>query len=700
MGPPVQVRILFFFELVGVGVAGALSRVSGFMLPNDADVPGLTILVQALERAIAALPASLSRADCAGFIGEQLLAEHEGRPLALAQAEPLAQAALTELEAQLETALGTAYGQPHWPLRAVSDALLSQSLLSRHQTAQRMVEAAARASGLVRRGCGTHVCWASADDDVTKEHQEQWAHHLEGLRNGQGHHGNPVTMARHGITADEVALWPDHLAKTDEVADWSVLSFHDASEARQAKYASWRKVKQTLQTAQTPRGQLAQAQDRALPSQLSGYQQMMWTDRGGDEIAPLLSSGAIALVDAHWMVAFYLAGGRTLGPRQGLPVEAFITLDELKTAGTPLESLPIVVQSYMWLQPDAPDPQGYTLSRAIILLKALTCQRPEQLRNFGASTYGPCGTQRFGVFVDWLGLHQKPRAFDEEPKFRQALSSLDLIYSHPCTIVMRCTKLPEGYPEGYELPEGSNVSEYSNRGWCFTESAWSSLIKNRNQNFDLGMLDGTEQPLLHEMQRLCSKGARKMPLLPDDFDAALKEKRFTNSNSDHPLCSSLYRSAFNQRLGSATHLKLNTMDLVASDMVQLANVIASKVLLNVEVIVLHTNKISGVGVKALTGAIKPTTLPKMQYLYIGGNPFGDEGAEAIASMITARNVPLLKELDVRNGKIGPKGLQSIADAINSGADAVPCLTLLVSRKNLGDDTCVQDAMKLLASQRH
>jgi hypothetical protein len=191
-----------------------------------------------------------------------------------------------------------------------------------------------------------------------------------------------------------------------------------------------------------------------------------------------------------------------------------------------------------------------------------------------------------------------------------------------------------------------------------------------------------------------------MPLLPDDFDAALKEKRFTNSNSDHPLCSSLYRSAFNQRLGSATHLKLNTMDLVASDMVQLANVIASKVLLNVEVIVLHTNKISGVGVKALTGAIKPTTLPKMQYLYIGGNPFGDEGAEAIASMITARNVPLLKELDVRNGKIGPKGLQSIADAINSGADAVPCLTLLVSRKNLGDDTCVQDAMKLLASQRH
>ena len=44
------------------------------------------------------------------------------------------------------------------------------------------------------------------------------------------------------------------------------------------------------------------------------------------------------------------------------------------------------------------------------------------------------------------------------------------------------------YPEGYELPEGSNVAAYEDRGWCFTESRWAALTKPALASFDLGVL--------------------------------------------------------------------------------------------------------------------------------------------------------------------------------------------------------------------
>ena len=80
-----------------------------------------------------------------------------------------------------------------------------------------------------------------------------------------------------------------------------------------------------------------------LPTQLSEYQEQLWTKYGGDEVEPLLSSGAVVLVDAHWLIAFYERGGRALGRRQDLPIEAFITLPEIKASGAPLESLPIIM---------------------------------------------------------------------------------------------------------------------------------------------------------------------------------------------------------------------------------------------------------------------------------------------------------------------------------------------------------------------
>ena len=59
-----------------------------------------------------------------------------------------------------------------------------------------------------------------------------------------------------------------------------------------------------------------------------------WKAHDGEAIEASLASGAVALVDAHWLILFAKAGGRIL-PRAELPSEAFMALDELKAAGNP-----------------------------------------------------------------------------------------------------------------------------------------------------------------------------------------------------------------------------------------------------------------------------------------------------------------------------------------------------------------------------
>ena len=62
-------------------------------------------------------------------------------------------------------------------------------------------------------------------------------------------------------------------------------------------------------------------------------------------------------------------------------------------------------------------------------------------------------------------LPERQRSEGEDLLFKKALSFLGTIYSHKYTRVLMLTKLPEGYPDGYVLPEGANVAEYADRGW-------------------------------------------------------------------------------------------------------------------------------------------------------------------------------------------------------------------------------------------
>jgi hypothetical protein len=276
--------------------------------------------------------------------------------------------------------------------------------------------------------------------------------------------------------------------------------------------------------------QLSRWESKAKTAKIGGFEAAL---KGG-------TNAPVRLLDAHWLLQLHSAGG-TLGRRQTLPAEAFIGLTALKVCGCPQHHLPVVAVSYPWLSPAHPDPRGHHL-RVLCAALRLLCAEPAEA---SATSKGPGGTQRYGVFIDFASLPQHPdaahgvlRTESEDALFKEGLGSLASFYSDPATLVLRQTTLPEAYPEGYELPAGANVAAYAERGWCYTESKWASLTKGAKNALDLGYMRGDE--LSREaLVAACTQGARPAPMLPAEFAASLEAKTFTNGKDDRPLVGAL-----------------------------------------------------------------------------------------------------------------------------------------------------------------
>eukprot|EP00966_Prymnesium_polylepis_P005878 134291-Prymnesium_polylepis.1 len=74
-----------------------------------------------------------------------------------------------------------------------------------------------------------------------------------------------------------------------------------------------------------------------------------WVKSGGDSLEAPLRSRAIALLDAVYIVKM-AAEGRAMQPRQLLPPEAFLRLDELMAEKAFVQGLRLLCVSYPWLQ--------------------------------------------------------------------------------------------------------------------------------------------------------------------------------------------------------------------------------------------------------------------------------------------------------------------------------------------------------------
>lgn len=157
----------------------------------------------------------------------------------------------------------------------------------------------------------------------------------------------------------------------------------------------------------------------------AGTRPDMWQQHRGHEIEAPLRSGAIALLDAAYLISLAESNG-IIQHRQALPAEAFISLDELKATGQTTDSLRVIAVSHTWLQPSHPDPLGHNLAILATVLRARTRS-------------GVGG--RWAVFYDYASIFQHPpggrRTPDEERLFREALSFLCALYAHQYTIVVR-----------------------------------------------------------------------------------------------------------------------------------------------------------------------------------------------------------------------------------------------------------------------
>ena len=324
------------------------------------------------------------------------------------------------------------------------------------------------------------------------------------------------------------------------------------------------------------------------PQEVLAPSSSQWQALGGEAVEAVLRSGAVALLDADWVVKQADAGG-ILKRRQDLPSEAFITLDELKEIGaipaTPnwSASLPIIVVSCEgaqgvehrsppvwafpvnaralpfvpdpWLEPDHPDSKGQWLRLVGIALR--------MWMDPGA-TGASSKARRNGIMWDFPSLHQHPpggeRSELEDNLFKQALGSLANFYSHPAIAVFKLTCFPEGYPQGYTLvTAGANVKDYPDRGWTFTESCWASMSKPRDLTLDLGLLNvdalaSFSFPRVGLVKQCTQGGGRLPPPLPADFARLIEDKSFTNGKDDRPLVVRLYAEAFERNMGQASTL--------------------------------------------------------------------------------------------------------------------------------------------------
>ena len=429
----------------------------------------------------------------------------------------------------------------------------------------------------------------------------------------------------------------------------------------------------------------------------------LWYRLGGSELDVALTvdsahgQAPVRLVDAAYLVKLATKKGALLPRRQDLPESAFLSHDVLKQLprGFGRSSLRIIVVSHAWLHPNHPDPRGESLR---LLARVLT----EYMKGWGQFKGGT-----YGVFLDYCSLFQKgkigeERTATEAALFQAALGSMDGWYSHPRTTVLKITKLPPGYPHGFDFPTGveANTASYDGRGWCYTESSVANLVKGTDLSLDLGQLKPDKPYNLKELVNICtkfytSKGAlRAAPLTPEAFAEQLEQKSFTSKKADIALVGGLYAAAFQSRLGTARELAYVDLSWRPADVVNFNKVVASGVLATaLTTLRLHMNAIGDEGAQALAEAMKADCLPQIEVLGLAHTAIGDAGLIALAGAM--EHVPKISDFMV-GAQVGDEGATALAAALAAGR--MPQLAKLGLDELIGD-TGAEALVKALVEVR-
>ncbi len=249
------------------------------------------------------------------------------------------------------------------------------------------------------------------------------------------------------------------------------------------------------------------------------------------------------------------------------------------------------------------------------------------------------------------GPNGEERTEVERTMFNKSLSNMMQWYGHDKLFTFKLTKLPMGYPTGFKFPPGvePNLADYINRGWCFTESSVSNLIKGHGLCLDLGKFDEESMEDWDELNEGC-RAHRDPPLTPSEFRPQLATKSFTSKNADEERVNRMFEDEFNKRMGGVGNLMWRDMKWTDEAAVAVSKVIATGVLKKLEYLILSGNQIGDAGVMAMAEAAGKGTLPKLKQLELHGNQIGDAGVKALAEAAGKGKLPQLKVLYLDNNR--------------------------------------------------
>lgn len=444
-----------------------------------------------------------------------------------------------------------------------------------------------------------------------------------------------------------------------------------------------------------------------------------------DALVGLLEQQDIVLVWASWLLELAGSDGRFLR-RQDLPARAVVDTAALKRLATEILAWhsvvasakpdvktllshtmrfpPFVVVSYAWLSRPHPDPDGRQLQE--VLAPALEWYMSERARlgvedncamYAGDINIAPTGPD-FAVFLDFSGLWQNERTDEQDASFRRGLASMDLLYAHQDTAVLRMTRLLDGYDA---LP-------YGGRGWPYFETTVSQLIKPAHLSLDLGTdaakgvlakFEGRVKPAealaeqgSYEHEFIQGdfghfKGARAPPLTPAEFERRVANKTVTNGKDKQTLID-LQAKVATAVLGGAHELSYLQLGWGAAEAQLLAD--ALHLCAELRSLDLTGNPLGHDGVAALARSLEAGAAPRLATLNLHKNRLGDEGAKALAPAIAGS--ASLTSVDISTNSLGSQGAKALATAL-AASGSITAIDVGSNRFDQPSARLILEAMK-------
>ncbi len=444
-------------------------------------------------------------------------------------------------------------------------------------------------------------------------------------------------------------------------------------------------VDELIAALTAPGERLAQLSTAAASSATEAQKKQGRTNADFNEFDALLAtieSGAVRPLRGRYVVDLWRRGGR-LSRRQDLPPEAFWSAAELrelreeilsdKYTGSSLKGLVfgshLVALSYRWLSKAHPDPDGIVL--AIVAEVAEIYLKSPLLRKVPATDSGPPAREAdFAIFWDFCVLPQGPERTPEETAlFREGLGAANIWYGHQHTLTWINTELPDGFAEA--MASAGLAPSYETSGWCFVESAMSSVLSGNSSRIDLakrmsikqmGHLGNTD-PFLH-LRAKCRTG-RSPPLLPAAVCRLLREEKQFTSGADEAKVAHMYEEFFEAVAPHKEELWLSGLDWDAADAEALVEALPR--FERCRKIILSRNPIGDAGCKALAALLRDGHLRSLQYLELNECMIGDEGVTALAEAIAGHQA--LEKLFLRRNEFSPSAEEAIDDACRAASQA-------------------------------